>query len=87
MAVLGSPVQIWQSTPVVTRAFTAATLGCSLLYFWLTWQLGIRTPWLTLIPGESYFFPWVLLTSCLVETTIIEVPLRLICVKIYAKPK
>ncbi|VDB86584.1 unnamed protein product [Peniophora sp. CBMAI 1063] len=80
MAVLGSPVQIWQSTPVVTRAFTAATLACSLLYFWLSWQLGIDTPWLTLIPGESYFFPWVLLTSCLVETTIIELAVTLLFV-------
>ncbi|TFK56659.1 eukaryotic integral membrane protein [Heliocybe sulcata] len=74
MAVLSSPLQYITSTPPVTRAFTAATVVCSSLYFWLSWRNdnAYSAPYLTLIPGASIFYPWTFLTAGLVETSVIE---------------
>jgi hypothetical protein len=38
MTVLSSPVQYVASTPPVTRAFAAATVVLSLLYYWVSWS-------------------------------------------------
>lgn len=75
MTILSSPVQYVASTPPVTRAFAAATLALSLLYFWVSWSNSdpYAVPYLILVPGTSIFFPWSLLTAGLVETTLIEV--------------
>ncbi|EIN13974.1 DUF1751-domain-containing protein [Punctularia strigosozonata HHB-11173 SS5] len=72
MVVLSSPVHYIVSTPPVTRAWTAGTVFLSLLYFWIRYGRGGTTPYLTLIPGQSLFYPWTLVTSGLVETTVIE---------------
>jgi len=73
MAVLPSPVQFIASVPPVTRGFTGLTVICSLLYFWLHLQNNeSSTPYLTLIPGSSLFYPWTFLTSALVETSVFE---------------
>jgi hypothetical protein len=72
MAVLTTPLQLITSTPPVTRAFTGLTIAFSLLYLWLHWS-GISTPYLTLIPGNSLFYPWTFVTSVFVETNIVEV--------------
>jgi hypothetical protein len=75
MAMLGSPMQFIASVPLVTRIWTATTLTLSLVYFYVQWTSfsGYTMPYLTLIPGESYIFPWTLFTSALVETSVIEV--------------
>ena len=75
MAILSSPVQLITSIPIVTRVFTATTLLCSLFYLYMRWQTGDPhfAPYLTLIPGASYLYPWTLVTSAFVETNIIEV--------------
>jgi hypothetical protein len=73
MAALSFPVFI-ASIPLVTRAFTAATVVSTLLYAWLRWQYGlVNNPYLALIPGSSLFYPWTFITSSLVETGLIEV--------------
>lgn len=76
MAVLSAaPLQFVASIPPVTRAFTIATVAASLLYYWLWWtgDSSFSVPYLVLIPGSSIFYPWVFVTSALVETGVIEV--------------
>jgi hypothetical protein len=70
-----SPIQLVASIPPVTRTFAAATVSLSLFYLYLQWRLGPEypTPYLTLVPGSSLFYPWTFFTSVFVETTIIEV--------------
>ncbi|KZT30828.1 eukaryotic integral membrane protein [Neolentinus lepideus HHB14362 ss-1] len=82
MALLSSPLQYITSTPPVTRAFTAATVLCSGLYFWLSWRNNdaYSAPYLTLIPGASIFYPWTFLTAGLVETSVIELAVTLLVV-------
>ncbi|THH11605.1 hypothetical protein EW145_g529 [Phellinidium pouzarii] len=84
MAILSSPLQLISSTPVTTRSFTAATLGFSLLYYLLRWHDSkpYSTPYLTLIPGESIFYPWTLVTAGLVEVTGLELILTLVFVPV-----
>ncbi|XP_006454080.1 hypothetical protein AGABI2DRAFT_189397 [Agaricus bisporus var. bisporus H97] len=74
MAVLSSPIQLIQSIPPVTRAFTFATILFSGFYAWLRYQ-GLDSTyahWFLLIPGTSFFSPWTFLTSALVELSIFE---------------
>ena len=76
MAVLSfAPVQFISSIPPATRAFTAATVVFTALYYFLvfTGNEGFAAPYLVLIPGSSLFYPWVFLTSAFVETSIVEV--------------
>jgi len=80
MAVLPSPVTFIASIPPVTRGFTAATVVVSLFYAWLSWNGTTDTPYLTVVPGSSLFYPWTFVTSVLVETSIFELILSLIFV-------
>ncbi|KAJ7040429.1 eukaryotic integral membrane protein-domain-containing protein [Mycena alexandri] len=72
MAVLPSPLLFIASIPPVTRGFTAATIVSSLFYAWLRWSGTTSTPYLTVVPGSSLFYPWTFVTSVLVETSIFE---------------
>lgn len=79
MAILSTPLQYLASVPVVTRAWTAATIVFSLFYFWITWKThSDYTPYITLVPGSSIFYPWTFLTAALVETSIMEVCISLL---------
>ncbi|KAF8632980.1 hypothetical protein AX15_001577 [Amanita polypyramis BW_CC] len=74
MVVLSSPLSLVLSVPPVTRAFTAATVLSSAIYAWLWWS-GIAqeaAPYITVVPGASLFYPWTLVTSAFVETSIME---------------
>lgn len=75
MTILSSPVQYVASTPPVTRAFAAATVVLSLVYYWVSWSSSdpYVAPYLILVPGTSIFYPWSFLTAGLVETSLIEV--------------
>lgn len=73
MAILTSPISFITSIPPVTRAFTVATVLGSAFYAWLEWNGILAAPYLVVVPGSSLFYPWTLVTSALVETTIIEV--------------
>ena len=80
MAVLSTaPLQFISSIPPVTRAFTALTVICSLLYYWLWWtsDADFSVPYLVLIPGSSVFYPWTFVTSAFVEIGVVEVRLIL----------
>ncbi|KAI0328132.1 DUF1751-domain-containing protein [Cubamyces sp. BRFM 1775] len=83
MAILSSaPLQFVASIPPATRAITAATVVLSFLYYFLRFT-GSNTStlsWLILIPGSSIFYPWTLLTSAFVESTIIELIFSLVVI-------
>lgn len=80
MAILSSPLQYVTSTPPTTRYFTLATIAFTALYFVLRnpYNGQNSTPYLTLLPGSSLFFPWTFFTAGLVETSILEVRLRVV---------
>jgi len=81
MAILSSPLQYLASVPVVTRTWTAATIVFSSFYFWISWKThNDYIPYITLVPGSSFFYPWTFLTSALVETSIIELSVTLLMV-------
>lgn len=76
MAVLSmAPLQFVASIPPVTRAFTALTIAFSLLYYWMWWTSDetFSVPYLVLVPGSSFFYPWTFVTSAFVETGVLEV--------------
>ncbi|KAL5535843.1 hypothetical protein ACEPAF_3937 [Sanghuangporus sanghuang] len=84
MAILSSPLQLISSTPLTTRCYTGATIAFSLLYQLIRWNdwPPYSTPYLTLIPGSSLFYPWTFFTAGLVEVTILELLLTLVFVPI-----
>ena len=75
MAILSSPLQLISSTPLTTRCYTGATVAFTLLYQLIRWNDAppYSTPYLTLIPGSSLFYPWTFFTAGLVEVTFLEV--------------
>ncbi|KZT75022.1 DUF1751-domain-containing protein [Daedalea quercina L-15889] len=80
MAVLSfNPAQFVAAIPPATRAYTAATVFFSVLYYILSWS-GYSAPFLVLIPGSSIFYPWTFLTSAFVETTFIELLFTLLVI-------
>ncbi|TDL28011.1 DUF1751-domain-containing protein [Rickenella mellea] len=83
MAILSSPLQFVTSTPPATRGLAITTVLLSLTYFWIRWhdtEPLPTTPYLTLVPGASLFYPWTFLTSGFVETSIIELVFSLLVV-------
>ncbi|GLB35903.1 putative eukaryotic integral membrane protein (DUF1751) [Lyophyllum shimeji] len=74
MAVLSSPLILIQSIPPVTRGFTLATVIFSTVYGWLCWKgLGPQAAqYMTVVPGSALFYPWTLVTSMFVETSLLE---------------
>ncbi|KZT43744.1 DUF1751-domain-containing protein [Sistotremastrum suecicum HHB10207 ss-3] len=83
MAVLSSPLQFISSTPTATKLYTALLLLLSSLYFFLHWRqstgpLPTPLPYLTVIPGLSFWFPWTFLSAGFVEISIIELIFSLI---------
>ncbi|KAI0830491.1 DUF1751-domain-containing protein [Trametes gibbosa] len=83
MAILSSaPLQFVASIPLATRVITAATIVLSLVYYFLRWSGNEVTSlsWLVLLPGSSIFYPWTLLTSAFVETTVVELAFTLITI-------
>ncbi|KAF8521288.1 eukaryotic integral membrane protein-domain-containing protein [Gautieria morchelliformis] len=87
MAILSSPIfQYISSTPPATRSFAALLLLLSGTYYWLQWRqpevtpvsLHPSVPFLTLIPGLSWIYPWTFLTSSFVEKTVFELIFSLI---------
>jgi len=74
MAVLLSPMILIQSIPPVTRGFTFATVVFSAVYGWLCLQgLGqAAAQYMTVVPASALFYPWTLVTSMFVETSLLE---------------
>ncbi|KAL5533894.1 hypothetical protein ACEPAG_354 [Sanghuangporus baumii] len=84
MAILSSPLQLLSSTPLTTRCYTGATIVFSFFYQLIRWNdwPPYSTPYITLIPGSSLFYPWTFFTAGLVEVTILELLLTLVFVPI-----
>jgi hypothetical protein len=74
-----------QTVPLATRILTGTLIVASLGGFLLQGLAdrsmtipglpGSKLPWLVMSPGESIWYPWVLLTSGWVELNIVEVGL------------
>ncbi|KAF5368618.1 hypothetical protein D9758_002269 [Tetrapyrgos nigripes] len=80
MAILQSPLTFIASIPPVTRYYTLSTVVLSGVYGWLSWNGTYTTPYLTLVPGSSLFYPWTFVTSALVELTFWELIITLITI-------
>lgn len=79
------------SVPVATRSMTAALMGFSFVLAVMRLTMtetglhiisfsredsAVAFPWLVIVPGSSFWYPWTLLTSAFCETSFIEVGLR-----------
>src|ERR1700761_1072292 len=78
MAILSSPWQYIASTPPATKAYSFLLLALSAIHFALLFVVPHDdgrpfTPWLTVIPGTSFWYPWSFFTASFVETSVIEV--------------
>jgi hypothetical protein len=72
-----------QTVPLATRLLTLTLVLTTIAAFVLDAYvrqdssdesvLGLNIPWLVLVPGVSWKYPWVLLTSGFVELSIVEV--------------
>jgi hypothetical protein len=71
-----------QQIPFATRITTGALVGSSLVALTLSTLAAHNTnggipsvnlPWLVMVPGESYWYPWTLLTAGWVELSFIGV--------------
>ncbi|KAK0520127.1 hypothetical protein OC842_007203 [Tilletia horrida] len=75
------------SIPPATRALTGALLFFSTFIAVLRWfgtdeklhflsfsrsDSALKFPWLVIVPGQSFWYPWTLLTSAFCETSLIE---------------
>ncbi|KAF7303175.1 Eukaryotic integral membrane protein [Mycena kentingensis (nom. inval.)] len=81
MALLSSGiVAAISSTPIVTKSLTALTIASSLLYFYLSYTKSLNPAYFLVEPGSTLFHPWTLLTSCLIEPTVLELVFTLICI-------
>ncbi|KAE8266716.1 hypothetical protein A4X09_0g5625 [Tilletia walkeri] len=80
-------LSIVSSIPPATRALTGALLFFSTLIAVLRWfgteeklhvftfsrsDSALKFPWLVIVPGQSFWYPWTLLTSAFCETSLIE---------------
>lgn len=69
-ALLSSPLQILTSTPLATKCFVGALLAFSIGNSYLQYTSMSPyepIPYLTLLPGRSFLFPWTFLTAGFVE--------------------
>ncbi|KAK0555316.1 hypothetical protein OC846_001744 [Tilletia horrida] len=75
------------SIPPATRALTGALLAFSSFIAVLRWfgtdeklhfvtfsraDSALKFPWLVIVPGQSFWYPWTLLTAAFCETSLIE---------------
>jgi len=70
MALLSSPLHIIASTPLATKCFVGALLAFSIGNSYLQYTSSAPyepIPYLTLLPGRSFLFPWTLITAGFVE--------------------
>lgn len=69
-----------QNTPPATRALTGTLLTLSIFLFVLRLRTGlgfgvdsaVQFPWLVIVPGASFWYPWTLIVSSFCETSILE---------------
>ncbi|KIM22735.1 hypothetical protein M408DRAFT_332780 [Serendipita vermifera MAFF 305830] len=83
MALLSSPLQIITSTPLATKCFVGALLGFSIANSYLQYSSHNPyepIPYLTLVPGRSFIFPWTLLSAGFVEPHFVGLLVSLITV-------
>ena len=69
-----------QNVPPGTRVLTAALLAFTTLLFFLRLRSGlgfgtvsaVQFPWLVIVPGASFWYPWTLITASFCESSILE---------------
>ncbi len=82
-----------QNVPPGSRALTAALLAFSLLLFFLRLRTGlgfgtasaVQFPWLVIVPGASFWYPWTLLTSSFCESSILEFLVSIVSLPLAAR--
>jgi hypothetical protein len=71
-----------QGIPFATRIITLSLITASLVAISLSYIAGqnidggipsVNLPWLVMVPGSSYWYPWTLLTAGWVELSVIGV--------------
>jgi hypothetical protein len=71
-----------QGIPFATRIITLSLISASLVAISLSYIAGqnidggipsVNLPWLVMVPGSSYWYPWTLLTAGWVELSVIGV--------------
>jgi len=71
-----------QGIPFATRIITLSLISASLVAIALSYFAGqnidggipsVNLPWLVMVPGSSYWYPWTLLTAGWVELSVIGV--------------
>lgn len=75
-ALLSSPLQIIKSTPATTREFVAGVVVLSVVNGYLRYHSeppNSFIPYLTVVPGQSFLFPWTFFTAGFVEQNFLEV--------------
>ncbi|CAG8686303.1 9885_t:CDS:2, partial [Acaulospora colombiana] len=80
-ALLSSPLQIVTNTPPATKAFVGLLLGFSIAHGYLQFTSEhpqIAVPYLTVVPGRSFLYPWTLLTAGFVESHFLGLLLSLL---------
>jgi len=76
---LASPLLYVAQTGIVTKCYAATILVLSLFHAYLRFTTPEpSTPYLTLVPGRSIWYPWTFLTAGLLETSFLELTLSLV---------
>ncbi|WFD31255.1 hypothetical protein MSPP1_002289 [Malassezia sp. CBS 17886] len=81
----GAVVSRISALPLGTRIVTAVLIAFSATLAVLRWAIptpagALAYPFLVLVPGVSYWYPWTLLTAAFCETTVIEFLMSLFAV-------
>ncbi|PWZ02454.1 DUF1751-domain-containing protein [Testicularia cyperi] len=82
-----------QNVPLGTRILTGSLLSFSILLFVLRFQTSTGFsmssatgyPWLVIVPGASFWYPWTLLTAAFCETSIFEFLVSVISLPLAAR--
>ncbi|KAJ1019194.1 hypothetical protein NDA18_006338 [Ustilago nuda] len=82
-----------QNVPPGTRSLTGVLLAFSTLLFFLRLRTGlgfgtasaVQFPWLVIVPGASFWYPWTLITSSFCESSILEFLVSIISLPLAAR--
>ena len=82
-----------QNVPPGTRILSAALLALSTLLFLLRLRTGlgfstlsaVQFPWLVIVPGASFWYPWTLITASFCESSILEFLVSIVSLPLAAR--
>ncbi|CBQ68846.1 conserved hypothetical protein [Sporisorium reilianum SRZ2] len=82
-----------QNVPPGTRLLTGALLAFTTLLFLLRLRTGlgfgtisaVQFPWLVIVPGASFWYPWTLITSSFCESSVLEFLVSIVSLPLAAR--